>query len=225
VQINLKERLHTGSLATDSQGFRGSAKYRAIKIFKQKYRMKYVLVTGGVVSGLGKGVTASSIGVLMKACGLRVTSIKIDPYLNMDAGTMSPFEHGEVFVLDDGGGEPASWHGCSCSILPFLSSRASHVSLSMGNNETRCMVTMKVHPSKVELSLCFEHQHSELECQALQYNCSIKLFLILYAEADLDLGNYERFLDITLTKDNNITTGKVYSHVIERERCGNFNKG
>ncbi|GMN62411.1 hypothetical protein TIFTF001_031492 [Ficus carica] len=65
--------------------------------------MKYVLVTGGVVSGLGKGVTASSIGLLLKACGLRVTSIKIDPYLNTDAGTMSPFEHGEVFVLDDGG--------------------------------------------------------------------------------------------------------------------------
>lgn len=58
---------------------------------------------GGVVSGLGKGVTASSIGVLLKACGHRVTSIKIDPYLNVDAGTMSPFEHGEVFVLDDGG--------------------------------------------------------------------------------------------------------------------------
>ncbi|KIY99001.1 hypothetical protein MNEG_8959 [Monoraphidium neglectum] len=94
--------------------------------------MKYVLVTGGVVSGLGKGVTASSIGVLLKNCGLRVTSIKIDPYLNTDAGTMSPFEHGEVFVLDDGG------------------------------------------------------------------------------EVDLDLGNYERFLDITLTRDNNITTGKIY---------------
>uniref|UniRef100_M1BXT2 CTP synthase n=1 Tax=Solanum tuberosum TaxID=4113 RepID=M1BXT2_SOLTU len=65
--------------------------------------MKYVLVTGGVVSGLGKGVTASSIGLILKACGLRVTSIKIDPYLNTDAGTMSPFEHGEVYVLDDGG--------------------------------------------------------------------------------------------------------------------------
>ncbi|PON38353.1 CTP synthase [Trema orientale] len=97
--------------------------------------MKYVLVTGGVVSGLGKGVTASSIGVLLKACGLRVTSIKIDPYLNTDAGTMSPFEHGEVFVLDDGG------------------------------------------------------------------------------EVDLDLGNYERFLDTTLTRDNNITTGKIYQVV------------
>jgi CTP synthase (UTP-ammonia lyase) len=94
--------------------------------------MKYVLVTGGVVSGLGKGVTASSIGLLLQACGLRVTSIKIDPYLNTDAGTMSPFEHGEVFVLDDGG------------------------------------------------------------------------------EVDLDLGNYERFLDSTLTRDNNITTGKIY---------------
>ncbi|KAG0448221.1 hypothetical protein HPP92_027916 [Vanilla planifolia] len=65
--------------------------------------MKYVLVTGGVVSGLGKGLTASSIGFVLKSCGLRVTSIKIDPYLNTDAGTMSPFEHGEVFVLDDGG--------------------------------------------------------------------------------------------------------------------------
>ncbi|PON72426.1 CTP synthase [Trema orientale] len=106
--------------------------------------MKYVLVTGGVVSGLGKGVTASSIGVVLKACGLRVTSIKIDPYLNTDAGTMSPFEHGEVFVLDDGG------------------------------------------------------------------------------EVDLDLGNYERFLDVTLTRDNNITTGKIYQSVLEKERKGDY---
>ncbi|BAT93095.1 hypothetical protein LR48_Vigan05g040000 [Vigna angularis] len=106
--------------------------------------MKYVLVTGGVVSGLGKGVTASSIGLILKACGLRVTSIKIDPYLNTDAGTMSPFEHGEVFVLDDGG------------------------------------------------------------------------------EVDLDLGNYERFLDIKLTRDNNITTGKIYQSVIEKERRGDY---
>ena len=65
--------------------------------------MKYVVVTGGVLSGLGKGITASSIGVLLKSAGLRLTSVKIDPYLNSDAGTMSPFEHGEVFVLDDGG--------------------------------------------------------------------------------------------------------------------------
>ncbi|XVE99025.1 hypothetical protein REPUB_Repub03eG0161300 [Reevesia pubescens] len=106
--------------------------------------MKYVLVTGGVVSGLGKGVTASSIGLLLKSCGLRVTSIKIDPYLNTDAGTMSPFEHGEVFVLDDGG------------------------------------------------------------------------------EVDLDLGNYERFLDLTLTRDNNITTGKIYQSVINKERKGDY---
>ncbi|GFS29002.1 CTP synthase family protein [Actinidia rufa] len=106
--------------------------------------MKYVLVTGGVVSGLGKGVTASSIGLILKACGLRVTSIKIDPYLNTDAGTMSPFEHGEVFVLDDGG------------------------------------------------------------------------------EVDLDLGNYERFLDIKLTRDNNITTGKIYQSVIDKERKGDY---
>uniref|UniRef100_A0A6N2NBQ4 CTP synthase n=1 Tax=Salix viminalis TaxID=40686 RepID=A0A6N2NBQ4_SALVM len=106
--------------------------------------MKYVLVTGGVVSGLGKGVTASSIGLLLKACGLRVTSIKIDPYLNTDAGTMSPFEHGEVFVLDDGG------------------------------------------------------------------------------EVDLDLGNYERFLDIKLTRDNNITTGKIYQSVLDNERKGDY---
>ena len=96
------------------------------------------------MSGLGKGVTASSIGVLLKSAGLRVTSVKIDPYLNVDAGTMSPFEHGEVFVLDDGG------------------------------------------------------------------------------EVDLDLGNYERFLDIALTRDNNITTGKVYDNVIQKERKGDY---
>ncbi|SPQ93971.1 CTP synthase [Plasmodiophora brassicae] len=106
--------------------------------------MKYVLVSGGVVSGLGKGITASSIGVLLQACKLKVTSIKIDPYLNKDAGTMSPYEHGEVYVLDDGG------------------------------------------------------------------------------EADLDLGNYERFLDISLTKDHNITTGKIYDLVISRERRGDY---
>ncbi len=106
--------------------------------------MKYVVVSGGVLSGLGKGVTASSIGVLLKSAGLRVTSVKIDPYLNSDAGTMSPFEHGEVFVLDDGG------------------------------------------------------------------------------EVDLDLGNYERFLDINLSKDNNLTTGKIYANVIEAERRGDY---
>ena len=106
--------------------------------------MRYVVVTGGVLSGLGKGVTASSIGVLLKSLDLHVTAIKIDPYLNTDAGTMSPFEHGEVFVLDDGG------------------------------------------------------------------------------EVDLDLGNYERFLDVTLGRDNNLTTGKIYSEVIEAERKGDY---
>ena len=106
--------------------------------------MKYVVVSGGVLSGIGKGVTASSIGVLLKSMGMRVTAIKIDLDLNSDAGTMRPFEHGEVFVLDDGG------------------------------------------------------------------------------EVDLDLGNYERFLDIRLGRDNNLTTGKVYSGVIERERRGDY---
>ena len=98
--------------------------------------MKYVVVTGGVVSGLGKGITISSIGRILKSSGVRVTSIKIDPYLNVDAGLMSPFEHGETFVLDDGG------------------------------------------------------------------------------ETDLDLGNYERFLDITLTGKHNITSGKAYNEVM-----------
>ncbi|ODQ64046.1 CTP synthase [Nadsonia fulvescens var. elongata DSM 6958] len=106
--------------------------------------MKYVVVSGGVISGIGKGVLASSTGLLLKTLGLKVTSIKIDPYMNIDAGTMSPLEHGEVFTLDDGG------------------------------------------------------------------------------EVDLDLGNYERYLNITLTRDHNITTGKMYQHVIERERKGDY---
>ncbi len=106
--------------------------------------MRYVIVTGGVLSGLGKGIITSSLGRLIKCCGLDVTAIKIDPYLNVDAGTMNPYQHGEVFVLDDG------------------------------------------------------------------------------AEVDLDLGNYERFLDINLTRDNNITTGKVYRAVINKERKGDY---
>ncbi|MBI4416041.1 MAG: CTP synthase (glutamine hydrolyzing) [Euryarchaeota archaeon] len=106
--------------------------------------MKFIIVTGGVMSGLGKGITTSSIGVLLKSKGLKVVPIKIDPYLNVDAGTMNPYQHGEVFVLDDG------------------------------------------------------------------------------AEADLDLGNYERFLDVNLTGDNNITTGKIYRAVIEKERNGDY---
>lgn len=105
---------------------------------------KFIVVTGGVISGIGKGVTASSIGILMKMLRIRPTAIKIDPYLNVDAGTMSPFEHGEVFVLDDG------------------------------------------------------------------------------AETDLDLGNYERFLDIILTSDSNLTTGKIYQSVVAKERRGDY---
>ncbi|AIF69960.1 CTP synthetase [Palaeococcus pacificus DY20341] len=105
---------------------------------------KFIFVTGGVVSGLGKGITSASLGMLMKARGFKTTNIKIDPYLNYDAGTMNPYQHGEVFVLDDGG------------------------------------------------------------------------------EVDLDLGNYERFLDTNLTFDHNITTGKVYSAVIEKERRGDY---
>lgn len=100
--------------------------------------MKYILVTGGIQSGIGKGVIASSIGALLKACNLRVTAIKIDPYINIDAGTFSPYEHGEVFVLDDG------------------------------------------------------------------------------CEVDLDLGNYERFLETRLHGKNNITTGKIYQTVFDR---------
>ena len=106
--------------------------------------MKFIIVTGGVLSGLGKGITASSIGRLLKGRGLKVTAVKIDPYLNCDAGTMNPYQHGEVYVLNDGG------------------------------------------------------------------------------EADLDLGNYERFLDIELASDHNITTGKVYRTVIEKERRGDY---
>uniref|UniRef100_A0A671KNX0 CTP synthase n=1 Tax=Sinocyclocheilus anshuiensis TaxID=1608454 RepID=A0A671KNX0_9TELE len=106
--------------------------------------MKYILVTGGVISGIGKGIIASSVGTILKSQPVHVTAIKIDPYINIDAGTFSPYEHGEVFVLDDGG------------------------------------------------------------------------------EVDLDLGNYERFLDIRLTKDNNLTTGKIYQSVINKERRGDY---
>ncbi|KAE9393096.1 CTP synthase [Gymnopus androsaceus JB14] len=105
---------------------------------------KYIIVSGGVISGIGKGVIASSTGLLLKTTGLKVTAIKIDPYMNIDAGTMRPQEHGEVYVLNDGG------------------------------------------------------------------------------EVDLDLGNYERYLNVTLSRDNNITTGKIYREVIEKERKGDY---
>ncbi|MEE3191963.1 MAG: CTP synthase, partial [Candidatus Thermoplasmatota archaeon] len=106
--------------------------------------MKYIIVTGGVLSGLGKGITSSSIGVLLQRSKYRVTAVKIDPYLNCDAGTMNPYEHGEVFVMTDG------------------------------------------------------------------------------SEVDLDLGNYERFLNCNLTAMHNITTGKVFRTVIEKERRGDY---
>ncbi|MDP3386281.1 MAG: CTP synthase [Eubacteriales bacterium] len=105
---------------------------------------KYVFITGGVVSSLGKGITAASLGQLLKARGFKVTLQKFDPYINVDPGTMSPYQHGEVFVTDDG------------------------------------------------------------------------------AETDLDLGHYERFTDVNLTKYSNITTGKVYSNVINKERRGDY---
>lgn len=107
-------------------------------------KTKYIFVTGGVLSSLGKGITAASIGTLLKHTGLRVGVLKLDPYINVDPGTMSPLEHGEVFVTKDG------------------------------------------------------------------------------AETDLDLGHYERFLDTSLTQNNNFTTGLVYKTVIENERKGKY---
>lgn len=105
---------------------------------------KFLFVTGGVMSGLGKGITTSSVAKLLQLSGVEVTSLKIDPYLNFDAGTMNPYTHGEVFVTDDGG------------------------------------------------------------------------------ETDMDLGNYERFLNRDMTKANNITTGQIYKKVIDDERRGRF---
>jgi len=106
--------------------------------------VKYIFVTGGVLSSVGKGILTSSIGKMLQTRGLKVTVIKIDPYVNVDAGTMNPYMHGEVFVTDDGG------------------------------------------------------------------------------ETDLDLGWYERFLDLSLKQENNLTTGLVYKNVIEKERRGDF---
>ncbi len=105
---------------------------------------KFIFVTGGVVSSLGKGITAASLGRLLKSRGLKVTVLKLDPYINVDPGTMSPYQHGEVFVTEDGG------------------------------------------------------------------------------ETDLDLGHYERFIDINLSKSNNVTTGKIYGSVINKERKGDY---
>ena len=105
---------------------------------------KYIFVLGGVMSGLGKGIAASSIGYILKNSGLRGTILKLDPYLNVDPGTMNPYQHGEVFVLDDG------------------------------------------------------------------------------SETDLDLGHYERFIDVSMTKNNNATAGQIYSTVLDKERKGEY---
>jgi CTP synthase len=110
----------------------------------RRHQTKYIFVVGGVVSSLGKGIASASIGLLLKLRGLRVTIQKFDPYLNVDPGTMNPFQHGEVYVTDDG------------------------------------------------------------------------------AETDLDLGHYERFLDITTTRNNNATTGQIYHEVITKERRGDY---
>jgi len=107
-------------------------------------KVKFIFITGGVVSSLGKGITASSLGLLLKQRGFSVTIQKFDPYINVDPGTMSPFQHGEVYVTDDG------------------------------------------------------------------------------AETDLDLGHYERFLDVNMTRANNTTTGQVYNEVITKERRGDY---
>ena len=105
---------------------------------------KFIFVTGGVVSSLGKGISAASVGLILKKRGFKVFTMKFDPYLNVDPGTMSPYQHGEVFVTDDG------------------------------------------------------------------------------AETDLDLGHYERWLDINLTKEASVTSGKIYSSVLEKERRGDY---
>ena len=107
-------------------------------------KVKFIFITGGVVSSLGKGITASSLGLLLKQRGFSVTVQKFDPYINVDPGTMSPFQHGEVYVTDDG------------------------------------------------------------------------------AETDLDLGHYERFLDVSMTRANNTTTGQIYNEVITKERRGDY---
>lgn len=105
---------------------------------------KIIFVIGGVMSGIGKGIVVASIGTILKSCGLKVNTIKLDPYLNVDAGTMNPFEHGETFVTNDG------------------------------------------------------------------------------MEADLDLGHYERFIGNEMTRDNIITSGRVYQNVLDKERTGKY---
>ena len=110
----------------------------------RKRSTKYIFVTGGVMSSLGKGLASAAIGALLEARGIKISMQKLDPYINIDPGTMNPYQHGEVYVTDDG------------------------------------------------------------------------------AETDLDLGHYERFTDVILSKSSNVTTGKVYDEVISRERKGDF---
>src|SRR5699024_7939520 len=112
---------------------------------EKKMQTKYIFVTGGVVSSLGKGITAASLGQLLKSRGLKVTIKKLDPYINVDPGTMSPFQHGVVFVTNDG------------------------------------------------------------------------------AETDLDLGHYERFIDVNLSKNSNVTNGKIYWSFLNKERRREYN--
>ena len=107
-------------------------------------KVKYIFVTGGVLSSLGKGIAASSIGSLLECSGLKITILKLDPYINVDPGTMNPFQHGEVYVTDDG------------------------------------------------------------------------------AETDLDLGHYERFTHAKMRRSNNITAGRIYHNVIQKERKGEY---
>ena len=131
-----------GKAGRHSEG--GKTNYRIRRDGYSSMATKYIFVTGGVVSSLGKGITAASLGRLLKSRGYKVTVQKFDPYINIDPGTMSPYQHGEVFVTDDG------------------------------------------------------------------------------AETDLDLGHYERFIDINLSKSSNVTTGKIYQSVITKERRGDY---
>src|SRR3984957_1250529 len=138
-QIHFPTRRHSAILDCAHQVRHPNPKFRGDAV-----SAKYIFVTGGVVSSLGKGLAAASIGCLLEARGLRIHLMKFDPYLNVDPGTMSPFQHGEVFVTDDG------------------------------------------------------------------------------AETDLDLGHYERFTHAKLSRDNNLTTGRIYEQIIQKERRGDY---
>jgi CTP synthase len=124
------------------------------------------VVTGGVLSGIGKGVTASSIGVLFRAMGLRVTALKIDPYLNVDAGTMSPFEHGEVFVLDDGAETDLDLGNYERFLSVCLTNRSN---LSTGKIYQVSTYILLVSKSALKVkSRC--HSHESTDSQSLKEN-------------------------------------------------------